>query len=150
MIGKRDRQFKAFEVAIGEHAAGRDRYLGRHADHFQESVGFLAIEPARRRPKRKASPMVGHQRHLDVFADRHGGHRRGDLKGPPDAELEDSLGGQADNASSAKQDLACVGRALAADRVEACALAGAVRSDDGDKFSGRHVQTNVVHGKFSP
>src|SRR5690242_20171238 len=82
----------------------------------------------------------------DVLEHRELGEDLGDLEGACHAADDALMGGEAGDVVAVEADAAGCRREIAADQVEEGSLAGAVRANDGAKFTFGHVQRNVAHG----
>ena len=104
LVGERNGQFDALDVAIGEFAAGTIGGVA-HADLRKKFKRAIAVQIARRTPEIVGLARVRDQRHLHIFGDRHRAECSGDLEGAADAEPPDLAWLAPGNVAAFKENL---------------------------------------------
>ena len=82
--------------------------------------------------------------HLQILQDGHGGEHLSALRHMRDAEVRALVGRHREQVLAVVRDIARNRRDDAGDRLEQRGLAGAVRTDDGDKLTARDVERNAA------
>src|SRR4249919_1956615 len=145
LVGERDGQLDALDIAIGKLTAGP---LGRlaHPDLIEEPERAIAMHLRSRAPEPIGLVPVRDQRHLHIFDDGHRAERGSDLKGPAYAEPPYSTRLKACDVAALEQNFTGIGRELPIDHVEAGRLARAVGPDHREKFARCDIKADIVDG----
>ena len=104
-------------------------------------VGPPEVQEVLHQPTVPAPGALGHEH---VVADAHAGEELDALEGPPEAQTGPPVDGQAGDVALVEDDPACLGSEDAEEAVEERRLARAVRADEADRLTRRHLEGDVV------
>src|SRR6266542_2696948 len=145
LVGKRDGELDALDVAIGKLLASTSGG-GSHAHLVEQRNGPLVMARRKGRTEPKDLPVVAYECHLHVLGDRHRAEGGGDLKGAADAEAPDLARLETDDAAIGKFDVAMIGRELPIDHVEAGRFPGAVWPDQRQELAFADLEADILDG----